>query len=352
MSIKRVPWNKALLASLAIHLLTVGSIALFCMHTPTQGGAGMLTVEFGGPAGDAGGFGEQIKSGQQGNSGSGGDGAKQFAQNKKFEKTESQEEKPAEKAQGENAQEPPQRAQMTQTSELKPDKANSESVSEKLLETHDSGEIVAQKEVVKPKKLKPEEKKTEKFKKVESPKTRKVVKHDKPVKGDEIAPKRDKAVKSLIDGKDGKAKKVSTGSGGAVGAQGALVTANQQGQASGQGQGQGSDFGDGRFVANGDGTYTAIGSAGISYKILYEKTPVYPRQARSIGFNRIVKVRVRFLVGLSGQVESAQMTTKNIPDLGFKEAALSAVHEMRFEPIYHQGHNIKMYFNKTIIFQP
>ena len=93
-------------------------------------------------------------------------------------------------------------------------------------------------------------------------------------------------------------------------------------------------------------------TGGISYKILSEAAPRYPRAARSIGFNKVVRVRVKFLVGLDGQVETTEIITRNIPDLGFKEAAVEAVKKMKFAPIYHQGRNIKVYFQKTIVFQP
>ncbi len=118
------------------------------------------------------------------------------------------------------------------------------------------------------------------------------------------------------------------------------------------GDGQGTAFGSGNFIANGDGSYTALGSGGISYEILSEAAPRYPRAARSIGFNKVVRVRVKFLVGLDGQVETTEIITRNIPDLGFKEAAVEAVKKMKFAPIYHQGRNIKVYFQKTIVFQP
>ena len=136
--------------------------------------------------------------------------------------------------------------------------------------------------------------------------------------------------------------------------QGASGTADGKAQTegSGVGDGQGTAFGSGNFIANGDGSYTALGSGGISYKILSEATPRYPRAARSIEFNKVVRVRVKFLVGLDGQVETTEIFTRNIPDLGFKEAAVEAVKKMKFAPIYHQGRNIKVYFQKTIVFQP
>ena len=139
--------------------------------------------------------------------------------------------------------------------------------------------------------------------------------------------------------------------GGAVGASGS-ASGRAQEEGSGVGTGDGDFFGSGNFIDNGDGTYTARGSGGIPYKIKYEETPKYPRIARDLGFNKVVSVRIRFLVGLDGRVETAEVLTKKIPDLGFREAALEAIRKMEFEPIVYRGRNIKMYFVKRIVFQP
>ena len=114
------------------------------------------------------------------------------------------------------------------------------------------------------------------------------------------------------------------------------------------GDGQGTAFGSGNFIANGDGSYTALGSGGISYKILSEAAPRYPRAARSIGFNKVVRVRVKFLVGLDGQVETTEIITRNIPDLGFKEAAVEAVKKMKLFII--KGVTLRFTFKKLLCF--
>lgn len=58
-------------------------------------------------------------------------------------------------------------------------------------------------------------------------------------------------------------------------------------------------------------------------------------------------MRVKFWAGLDGQGETTEIFTRNIPDLGFKEAAGEAVKKMKFAPIYRQGRNIKVYFQKN-----
>ncbi|HGN1704363.1 TPA: TonB family protein [Providencia rettgeri] len=125
-----------------------------------------------------------------------------------------------------------------------------------------------------------------------------------------------------------------------------LVSENSQ-----SGQGINDLSGNSQFAANGDGSYTALGSSGISYTILRDANPKYPKEARSLGYTKIVKVQIRLLVGLDGQVESIEILNSKIPDLGFKEEAVKAIKKMAFKPIIYQGQNIKMYFKKTVIFQ-
>ena len=355
MSIRRISWKTAILASVAIHAAVVGVVALAGWSRPPTGGDGMITVELGGPAGDAGGFGDVQKDGRLGNGGTGGDGVKTHsAERKANEATET--EKPAKKTDGEDSPEP---LQVAKAEEAGPEETVPKPEQEKAPEmpVAETGDVKA--EAVKPVVAKTE-KPAKKEVKREAPRKEKpkpVAKKPvaQPVKGDAKAEKpAPKAVKSEAKGEDGKARKENSGAGGVAGAAGAAgtLTGKSATDGSGVGNGAGEAFGNGRFVANGDGTYTALGSGGIAYKIRHEETPVYPREARSIGFNKVVKLRVKFLVGLNGRVESAEVTTKKVPDLGFKESALAAVRAMEFEPIYYRGHNIKMYFKKTIVFQP
>ena len=345
MSIRRISWKSALAASLAVHAAIVGVLAWAGASRTPQGGEGLLTVELGGPAGASGGFGDVQKEGRRGNAGSGGDGAQTHSEKRELQKTDEPTQKAAPKTEGENLPEPPKAAQAEAVEE-------GASTAEAAAVTHDDGDVLV-KQIAEPPKVQPKKEVKEvvsetpkKTKKVQPKLQKKVVAKTAPK-----APEQDKAVRSDTDGKDGKAKKVNAGSGGAVGASGSAA-GKAETEGSGVGRGAGDAFGNGQFVANGDGTYTALGSGGIAYKIRHEETPVYPREARSIGFNKIVKLRVRFLVGLDGRVESAEVTTKNVPNLGFRESALAAVRQMEFEPIMYQGHNIKMFFRKTIVFQP
>ncbi len=105
------------------------------------------------------------------------------------------------------------------------------------------------------------------------------------------------------------------------------------------------------FTPNGDGTYTAASASGISYQLLRDANAVYPEEARSIGYSKVVEVVAQIMVGLDGSVESVTILN-NPPKLGFREAAQEALWSMRFAPIYHQGVNIRVPFEKHLIFQP
>ena len=116
------------------------------------------------------------------------------------------------------------------------------------------------------------------------------------------------------------------------------------------GSSSGEDLGS-NFIADGDGTYIALTSEGINYQIINEVEPDYPSQAESIGYSKKVQVTVKFLVGLKGNVEKAEII-KSHKDLGFDAEVMKAIKKWRFKPIFHKGKNIKVYFTKTFVFEP
>ena len=116
------------------------------------------------------------------------------------------------------------------------------------------------------------------------------------------------------------------------------------------GNSQGEDLGS-NFIADGDGTYIALSSEGINYQIINEVEPDYPSQAESIGYSNQVKVTVKFLVGLKGNIEKAEII-KSHKDLGFDAEVMKAIKKWKFKPIFHKGKNIKVYFTKTFVFEP
>ena len=107
-----------------------------------------------------------------------------------------------------------------------------------------------------------------------------------------------------------------------------------------KGTGNGDEGFGSNFISDGDGSYIALSSKGINYQIINEVEPDYPSQAESIGYSKQVKVTVKFLVGLKGNVEKADITQSH-KDLGFDAEVMKAIKKWKFKPIYHNGKNIK-----------
>ena len=141
-----------------------------------------------------------------------------------------------------------------------------------------------------------------------------------------------------------------SGTGNGDGAGEGSGSGNGAGEGDGSGNGTGGGLGAG-FIDNGDGSYTAPDASGIDYQILQDARAVYPDEARSIGYAKTVSVTAHILVGLDGSVESVSILS-NPPNLGFREAAESALWQMRFSPMTYEGHTVKVPFEKTIYFQP
>ena len=116
------------------------------------------------------------------------------------------------------------------------------------------------------------------------------------------------------------------------------------------GNSSGEDLGP-NFSVDGDGNNIALTSEGINYQIINEVEPDYPSQAESIGYSNKVQVTVKFLVGLKGNVEKAEII-KSHKDLGFDAEVMKAIKKWKFKPIFHKGKNIKVYFTKTFVFEP
>ena len=116
------------------------------------------------------------------------------------------------------------------------------------------------------------------------------------------------------------------------------------------GDSSGEDLGP-NFIVDGDGIDIALTSEGINYQIINEVEPDYPSQAESIGYSKKVQVTVKFLVGLKGNIEKAEII-KSHKDLGFDAEVMKAIKKWRFKPIFHKGKNIKVYFTKTFVFEP
>ena len=116
----KISWQKALTASVVIHGAVFGLLAFAYGSGQTAGGEGMISLNIGGPAGEAGGFGEVQKEGRMGNAGAGGDGARQHAKERKLENADSTMEKPVVKTEGEALPAPPQQGKAEESVESHP----------------------------------------------------------------------------------------------------------------------------------------------------------------------------------------------------------------------------------------
>lgn len=129
---------------------------------------------------------------------------------------------------------------------------------------------------------------------------------------------------------------------------------NGSGDADGDGRGTGEGAGDGLgagFSLGGDGVYTASDGSGVDYTLLRDAEGRWPDEAKTVGYAKVVRVNVRILVDTDGSIADVSVMN-DAPNLGFKEEAVRAAYNMRFAPIYYQGHNIRMYMVKPIEFYP
>lgn len=304
-------WLSAYGVSIAIHLAVIMGVVGFTTQSPSVGGDGLISIDLvGNGGGDTGGQGQERKVSLPGDGGTNGDNRRRgpsVTSDSKDESTDVQTDS-ASKA-----------SESKDTPHEKASQDSQDSVS--LLS---STKKASQKPPVKSAKA------TQKAKATSS------VKPDK---------------KPLEETKQ-KAKKSTGGTGGYAGSVG--TPSREEGKViSGQGTGTGAGTGQDNYLSNGDGSFTAMSSKGLDYQILYERPAKYPTRARSIGYSKTVKVTVRFLIGVDGKVESSEILTKDLPNLGFEEAALTSIHSIVFRPIKTSDNKpLKVWFKKTLIFKP
>lgn len=304
-------WLSAYGVSIAIHLGVIMGLVGFTTQSPSVGGDGLISIDLvGNGGGDTGGQGQERKVSLPGDGGTNGDNRRRgpsVTSESKEQSTDVQTDS-ASKA-----------SESKDTPQGKTSQDSQDSVS--LLS---STKKVSQKPPIKSAKATQKEKATSS------------VKPDK---------------KALEETKQ-KAKKSAGGTGGYAGSVG-TPSREESKVISGQGAGTGAGTGQGNYLSNGDGSFTAMSSKGLDYQILYERPAKYPTRARSIGYSKTVKVTVRFLIGVDGKVESSEILTKDLPNLGFEEAALSSIHSIVFRPIKTPDNKpLKVWFKKTLIFKP
>ncbi len=304
-------WLSAYGVSIAIHVAIIGALIGFSAHQPSIGGDGLISIDLvGNGGGDIGGQGQERKVSLPGDGGTNGDNRRRSPSVTSDSKEQSAE------------------AQKNSASKL----------SESKVESHEETSQSSQEKVT----LLASKKEATQKSTVESTKKAHRANTQSKAKPDKRTPEK----------REQKAKKSAGGTGGYAGSVG--TPSREEGKViSGQGAGTGAGTGQGNYLSNGDGSFTAMSSKGLDYQILYERPAKYPTRARSIGYSKTVKVTVRFLVGVDGKVESSEILTKDLPNLGFQEAALSSIHSIVFRPIKTPDNKpLKVWFKKTLIFKP
>ncbi len=359
-------WPRAYAFSILAHAAVVAVIvAVLAMKPDPIAGSGRLTVDLGAAYGGVtGGLGDRQEAGSLGNMGEGGDGRTRTAEKSTETENVQNAESEAPETEGEATDQPMnhvEKAEALPKTDVTGKAAPVDAV-KAVADPKDSAALPvknAVQETAKPEKVKDPKKPNVKKSHPELAKEKKPVKKTESEKikpdahtvADNKGRDKGKQTEAKTQGTDGESVKSATGGTGAAGSPG-TVTGKELKAGSGIGSGQGIGAGDGKFLDNGDGTYTAMGSGGISYNIIRDAEPKYPKAARSIGFSKKINVTVKFLVGIDGRVEKVMVLNKKLPDLGFKEEAEKAVRKMEFEPITHDGKPLKVYFRKVIHFMP
>ncbi|MGL5350036.1 MAG: energy transducer TonB [Cetobacterium sp.] len=91
------------------------------------------------------------------------------------------------------------------------------------------------------------------------------------------------------------------------------------------------------------------GVQGLTYSFLSQPDPDYPLAAKRISYNKEVSIKVRFLVGLKGEIEEVKFYSDK-DSLGFQSEVEKTLKRWRLTPVMLNGKAIKLYFYKEFKF--
>lgn len=105
------------------------------------------------------------------------------------------------------------------------------------------------------------------------------------------------------------------------------------------------------FIQLSKGIYAAKnqGVEGLNYTFLSQPEPDYPIAAKRIGYSKEVIIKVRFLVGLDGEIEEIKFYG-NDNKLGFHDEVEKALKNWKLTPITVNNKKVKLYFYKVFKF--
>jgi periplasmic protein TonB len=83
-------------------------------------------------------------------------------------------------------------------------------------------------------------------------------------------------------------------------------------------------------------------------EMIYEESPVYPRQARIAGMEAVVLIKA--LVDTEGNVKDARIFVSSGSRAGFDEAALAAAYKCKYKPGIQNGHPVYVWVSYKVEF--
>ncbi|MGL4357467.1 energy transducer TonB [Cetobacterium sp.] len=91
------------------------------------------------------------------------------------------------------------------------------------------------------------------------------------------------------------------------------------------------------------------GVQGLTYSFISQPDPDYPLAAKRISYNKEVSIKVRFLVGLKGEIEEVKFYSDK-DSLGFQSEVEKTLKRWKLTPVMLNGKAIKLYFYKEFKF--
>ena len=91
------------------------------------------------------------------------------------------------------------------------------------------------------------------------------------------------------------------------------------------------------------------GVQGLKYSFVSQPDPDYPLAAKRVSYNREVSIKVRFLVGLNGDIEDIKFYN-NKDNLGFQKEVEKTLNKWKLTPVTLNNKPIKLYFYKEFKF--
>jgi len=91
------------------------------------------------------------------------------------------------------------------------------------------------------------------------------------------------------------------------------------------------------------------GVQGLKYSFISQPDPEYPLAAKRVSYTKEVSIKVRFLVGLNGEIEDIKFYN-NKDSLGFQKEVEKTLNKWKLTPVTLNNKPIKLYFYKEFKF--